>query len=326
MTRSRIAAAFAVSAVLLLGACGTTEKPADSGDDYAGAGPVTVTDSRGKDVTLDAPAKKVVALEWGEAEMLVTLGVMPVGVADVKGYGTWVTAEKLNGSVADVGTRAEPSVDSIVKLEPDLVVMEEGRSASLVKQLEEHVPVVVAKGSDASDNLGRMKDDFTMIAKAVGKDAEATSVLSDFDASLADAKKQLAEAGAGATSFVMADGTAKGSTVSIRPFGEGALVSQVAIQLGLKNAWTGKVDKVWGLGQTDVEGLTTIKDKNVKFLYNASDGKDVFADGLKDNAIWKSLPFVKAGNVHRLGDGIWTFGGPKSSLQFADEVVKVYRT
>lgn len=323
MIRNRIAALAAAGAVLLLSACGTTEEPADVADKAdATGGPVSVTDSRGKEVKLDAPAKKVVALEWGEAEMLVTLGVMPVGVADAKGYGTWVTAEKLDSDVKDVGTRAEPSVDSVVKLEPDLVVMEEGRSAALVKQLEKYVPVLVAKGSDAKDNLTRLREDFSMIATAVGKEAEAKQVLTDFDAALADGKKKIADAGGG--SFVMADGFKDGNAISIRPFGKGALVSEVAIAAGLTNAWQGKVDEVWGLGQTDVEGLTTIKDKNVRFLYNASDGNDVFADGLKDNAIWKSLPFVKAGHVHKLTDGIWTFGGPKSAEQYLDELVKVY--
>jgi len=132
MIRTRIAALAAAAAVLTLGACGTTEKPQDSADQPIG-GPVTVTDSRGKEVKLDAPARKVVALEWGEAEMLVSLGVMPAGVADTKGYGTWVTAEKLDDSVKDVGTRAEPSEDSIMGLGPDLVVLEEGRGSPLIK-------------------------------------------------------------------------------------------------------------------------------------------------------------------------------------------------
>ncbi|MQA62776.1 MAG: ABC transporter substrate-binding protein [Actinophytocola sp.] len=288
MIRTRIAALAATGAVLLLSACGTTEQPAGAVDNAdATGGPVSVTDSRGKEIKLDAPATNVVALEWGEAEMLVTLGVMPSGVADAKGYGTW-----------------------------------EGRSAALVKQLEKYVPVLVTKGSDAKDNLTRLREDFTVIATAVGKDTEAKQVLADFDAALAEGKKKIADAGGG--SFVMADGFKDGNAISIRPFGKGALVSEIAAAAGLTNAWQGKVDKVWGLGQTDVEGLTTIKDKNVRFLYNASDGNDVFADGLNDNAIWKSLPFVKAGRAHKLTDGIWTFGGPKSSEQFLDELVKVY--
>ncbi|WP_216216797.1 ABC transporter substrate-binding protein [Amycolatopsis aidingensis] len=326
MIRRRFAALAALAAVTL-SACGTTENAGGAAEDATekpAGGPVTVTDSRGKEIKLDAPASRVVALEWGEAEMLVTLGVMPVGVADTEGYGTWVTSEKLDDSVRDVGTRTEPSVDSIVALNPDLVVMEKTRESNLVQQLEEFVPVLVAKGSDASDNLQRMREDFTMIAAAVGKDAEAKQVLTDFDAALAEGRRKIAAAGAAGQSFVMADGWQDGNAISIRPFGAGALVSQVAIQLGLKNAWPGDVDEVWGLGQTDVEGLTTIKGEDVRFLYNASDGTDLFAEGLKDNRIWNSLSFVQGGRVHRLTDGIWTFGGPKSCEQFADEIVRIY--
>lgn len=316
--------ALAAGAALVLSACGTSEPPAGADDGTNTGDPVTVTDSRGKEVTLEAPAERVVALEWGEAEMLATLDVMPVGVADVEGYNTWVTAEPLDESVQDLGTRSEPSVESIVALDPDLVVMEIERGAALVKQLEEFVPVLVTKGSDASRNLERMREDFTMIAEAVGKTSKAEQVLDDFDAALADGRRRIADAGAAGQSFVMADGWQDGNAVSIRPFGEGALVSQVAIRLGLENAWQGKVDKRWGLGQTDVEGLTTITGDDVRFLYNASDGNDVFADGLKGNPIWESLPFVKNDRVHRLTDGIWTFGGPKSCEQYANELVKIF--
>ncbi|MGW4796923.1 ABC transporter substrate-binding protein [Nonomuraea sp. NPDC004297] len=321
----------AIAAIVVLAACGTTEAPVtesapsegSSGTASAAAGPVTVTDSRGKQVTLDRPATKVVSLEWGETEMLAALGVMPVGAADVKGYATWVTAAKLDSSVQDVGTRQEPSVDSISALQPDLVIMESD-DAALAEQLEKFVPVLVAKGSDASDNLKRMRDDLTMIATAVGKTDEAGKLLTAFDAALADGKQRLAAAGAAGKPFIMADGWKQGSTISVRLFGKGALVSDVAEQLGLKNAWTGKVDDEWGLGSTDVEGLSGLKDPDIRFFYNASDGTDVFADGLKNNAIWKSLPFVEKQQVTKLPDGIWTFGGPLSSQQYADALVKAF--
>ena len=69
---------------------------------------------------------------------------------------------------------------------------------------------------------------------------------------------------------------------------------------------------MWGLGQTDVEGLTALKDADVRFFYNASDGDDVFADGLAGNAIWTVAAVRQAGQLHKLPDGIWTFGGPLS--------------
>ncbi|MEE3922723.1 hypothetical protein V2I01_43185 [Micromonospora sp. BRA006-A] len=80
-TRMTLLVAAAASALLIAG-CGTTEEPAAVPSDAASTGPVTVTDSRGKTITLKSPATKVVGLEWGEVEMLVGLGVMPVGVAD----------------------------------------------------------------------------------------------------------------------------------------------------------------------------------------------------------------------------------------------------
>ncbi|MEU7845797.1 iron-siderophore ABC transporter substrate-binding protein [Micromonospora parva] len=325
MTRTRFTALIAVVTALTLGACGTTENAAAPENSApASGGPVTVTDSRGKEITLKAPATKVVGLEWGEVELLVSLGVMPVGVADPKGYGTWVTSAKLDPTVKDVGVRGEPSVDSIVALQPDLVVMEDDRGANMVSQLEKFVPVLVAKGSDATDNLGRMRTDLNMIAKAVGKTTEAQKLLADFDTAIADGKKKIADAGAAGRPFAIADGWKEGSTVSIRMFGQGALVSQIGIQLGLTNAWTGKTDDVWGLGQTDVEGMTVLKDPNTHLFYNASDGEDVFADGLAGNAIWTSLPFVKQGNLHKMPNGIWTFGGPLSGKQYIDELVKTY--
>ncbi|PWR12462.1 ABC transporter substrate-binding protein [Micromonospora acroterricola] len=325
MTRTRFTALVAVAAALSLSACGTTENTATpAAAASAAGGPVTVTDGRGKDVTLKAPATKVVGLEWGEVEMLVSLGVMPVGVADPKGYGTWVSAAKLDPGVKDVGTRGEPSVDSIVALQPDLVVMEDDRGANLVSQLEKYVPVVVAKGSDATDNIGRMRADLNMIAKAVGRTTEAEKLLADFDAALADGRKKIADAGAAGRPFAVADGWKEGSTVSIRMFGQGALVSQLGIQLGLTNAWTGKTDEMWGLGQTDVEGMTVLKDPKTHLFYSASDGVDVFADGLAANAIWTSLPFVRQGNVHKMPSGIWTFGGPLSGRQWIDQLVTTY--
>ncbi|HEX6685285.1 MAG TPA: iron-siderophore ABC transporter substrate-binding protein [Candidatus Limnocylindrales bacterium] len=310
--------------VMLAGACGTTEKSQEPQDNAAAGGPVTVTDNRGKQVKLDAPARKVVGLEWGEVEMLVTLGVMPVGVADVKGYGTWVTSAKLDPGVKDVGTRSEPSVDSIVALQPDLVVMEEMRDANLATQLEKFVPVIVLKGSDASRNLERMREDFKLIAQAVGKTDVAAKVLGEFDAALADGKQKIAAKGNAGKEFAIADGWKEGSTVSIRMFGQGALVSQVAIQLGLKNAWNGKVDEAWGLGATDVEGLSPLKSADIHFFYNASDGDDVFTSGLAGNAIWDSMPFVQRKQLHKMPDGIWTFGGPASCRQYIDALLKVY--
>ncbi|ACU34266.1 iron-siderophore ABC transporter substrate-binding protein [Actinosynnema pretiosum subsp. pretiosum] len=311
-----------LAAAVLLSACGTTEstssEPSASGD---AGGAITLTDARGKTVELKAPAKKVVSLEWAETEMVLTLGVTPVGAADPEGYATWNAAEALPGDVKDVGKRGEPSVDAIVALEPDLVLMPLARDTAVAEQLEKAVPVVMTKSSDATKNFDRLREDFTLIAKAVGKEAEAKTALAEMDAKLAEGKKAVEAKGATGTPFVMADGWMQGSTVSIRPFGKGSLVSDTAEAVGLVNAWTGEVDAEWGLGATDVEGMTAITDPKTIMVYSASE-EDVFTTGLKDNAVWQRLPFTASGKITKLEKGTWTFGGPKSVAVIADQFVK----
>lgn len=320
--RLTLPAVLAAVVALTLSACGTTEEAADpaaSATD-SGAGPVTVQDDRGT-VTLDAPATKVVSLEWGLTENLLTLGVTPVGAADVKGYNTWDTVVPLDASVPDVGMRGEPSLDAIAALEPDLVVTTTDLPAEVIAQIEEQYPVIALRGSDASDPIGHMRKTLTVLGEATGTSDDAEAALADFDTAVADGKQKLDDAGAAGAAFTMADGWISDGAVSIRMYTPGSFLGGVAGELGLENAWTAEGDPDYGLAQTDVEGLTGLGD--IQFLYvgNDTDGGDAFKDGLTGNAIWEQLPFVVAGNTHRLPDGIWMFGGPQSAEAFIDAAV-----
>lgn len=133
-------------------------------------GPVTVTDARGAELTLDAPADEVVGLEWGVVENLVSLGVMPVGAADVEGYSAWVSAAPLAEGVADVGMRGEPSVDALIALEPDLVIATTDLAPNVVSQLEEFVPVLVVRAAASERPIDQMRDNLRLVADAVGED------------------------------------------------------------------------------------------------------------------------------------------------------------
>ncbi|MFG1908617.1 ABC transporter substrate-binding protein [Kribbella sp. NPDC048928] len=318
----RTAIALVAAALFGLTACGTSEPAASDDTSDAAAQPVSLTDARNKKLDLKAPATKVVALEWGAAENLVSLGVMPVGVADTKGYTNWVTAAKLDPSVKDVGTRGEASVDAIVALNPDLVITTTDEAANTITQLEKATPVLVIRGADAANAIPQMKTNLDLIGQAVGKSEQAKHLTGDFDKALADGKQKIADAGKAGSTFMMADGYKQGSTISIRMYTTGSLLGAVTTELGLKNGWTGAGDKDYGLAQTDLEGLTKLTDGYFLYIANKNDGGDVFGGDLAGNAIWKNLPFVKSSKLHRLPDGIWMFGGPKSTEQYIDAAVQ----
>ncbi|WP_454043688.1 ABC transporter substrate-binding protein [Cellulosimicrobium sp. Marseille-Q8652] len=326
-TRSLAAGALALAATFALAACGTTEDPAadassdsrDTAETAATAGPVTYTDERGEH-TLDAPATDVVSLEWGLTENLVALGVEPVGQADVEGYNTWDTVAPIDAGTPDVGTRGEPSLDAISALEPDLVVTTTDLPENVIAQIEEVAPVLALRGSDGEDPIGYMRSTVETLATVTGREDEATAALEDYDAAIEDATAALDEAGLAGAEFAMADGWITNGSVSVRMYTPGSFFGAIGEELGLVNAWTEGGDPDYGLAQTDVEGLTQLGD--VQFLYVASESEpNPFTDGLEGNAVWEQLPFVVSGDVHRLPDGIWMFGGPLSASAYADAVV-----
>lgn len=310
------------------GADGATVAETDEGctDEVAtSTDPVTLTDDFGRTVELDRPAQRVVALEWQQVEDLLTLCVAPVGVADIEGFGTWVSAVELPEGVEDVGGRGEPNVDALVATDPDLVIVEvTAADDPVIAQIEGiGVPVLATAGADAADPVKHMLDTFSLIADSVGRGERAEAVIEEFEGHLAEGKEATTDT-AGDT-FIYLDGWIQGGNVSLRPFGQGSLVGEIGEALGLENAWTGEVDASYGLGQTDIEGMTTVDPTWV--FHTGYDGPDPEAEDimllLEENPIWTSIPAVSEGRIHSFPAGIWTFGGPRSTQQVIDAYVDV---
>lgn len=333
------ALAATAALLLLLTGCGTTAPsesaasapdPVTSGDcaddDTAtSTDAVELTDSFGRSVELDAPAQRVAVLEWQQIEDVLALCVAPVAVADVDGYGLWNTAADLpEEGVEDVGIRGEPNLDALFAADPDLVIIEAYTpDDEIIATLEEYdVPVLATKGADAADPVANMIDTFELIAQATGREERAEVVVDGFEQRLADAADEVAAAAPAVTDFVYFDGYIEGGNVSLRPFGQGSLVGELGEAVGLTNAWTGEVDPAYGLGQTDIEGMTAVGDATLFYTGTEDSNSDILPE-LETNAIWASLPSNVDGRSSAFPTGIWTFGGPRSAEQIIDAYVEL---
>lgn len=338
--------AIVCAAALTLSGCGTTETDAAAdivevsaisescaNDTTATAtGPVSMVDSHNRKIELDKPAERVVVLEWQQTEDLLTLCVAPVGAASIDGFKTYVSAETLPDSVPNVGERGEPDLDAIYATDPDLIIIEANSpDDELLKKLEAgDVPVLATIGTDTSGQIDNMKHVFSLIAEATGRTERADQVLAEFDAHLADAKQQVASVSLPTTDFVFFDGWIESGNVVIRPYGKGALFTELGEQLGLTGAWTdavnsshgsGGVDPAYGLAQTDIEGLTGVGEDILIF---ANDGTaSSYVPELEKSPIWQALPAVKEGRAFEFPAGIWGAGGPRSNEQAIDAFVDV---
>ncbi|MCA1218371.1 ABC transporter substrate-binding protein [Streptomyces sp. 8L] len=317
MRRLLLTAVAATTGVLALAACGSTQPAADGSTHTSKK--ITLTDATGARVTLDGPAKKVVSTEWFVTEDLASLGVKQAGAADVKGYRQYDSAVPLPNTPKDIGTRGEPSMDTVASLAPDLIIATTDLSSSAIAQLKKVAPVLELRSANAADQIGQMRKNLDTIARATGRTPEATALEKKFDSTLADGRKRLSDAGLDGTDVAFADGYVASNQVTIRPFTSGSLFGTINGKLGLKNAWTVKGDKDYGLASTDVEGLTKLG-KDTRFVYGR--GADNPFDGaLRKNSVWKSLPFVKAGHLSTVKNGIWSFGGYGSSMSYVGALV-----
>lgn len=308
---------------IVLSACGTTEETSEESD--RSGEDITVVDGAGNEVTLEGgPAERVVTLEWAQTEAVVSLGVDPVGVADPDGYQSWVgEVVPLRDEPTNVGVRREPSTDAIVDLEPDLILGVEGSiPESELEHLERAAPVVLFKGADAEDPIGHATEDFETIATLLGKDAEAESLIEEFNTTLDDNAAAIADAGLEGKPVVLASPFMNGSTLEIRMHGPRTAPQQIAERLGLGDAWTDPGDDEYGLSSTDLEGLTGLPD-DAAFLYWGNDDEeaDLVETTFAQNAVWQSLPLVQNDDVYRAGVGIWVYGGPASLAAWSDDLV-----
>lgn len=321
-TPFRMLGSIAIAAAML-SACGTTDDASES--DSRDGEDITVVDGAGEEVTLEGgPAERVVTLEWAQTEAVVSLGVDPVGVADADGYQSWVgEVVPLREEPTDVGVRQEPSTDSIVDLDPDLILGVEGSiPESEIEHLERAAPVVLFKGADAQDPIGHATRDFETIAELIGKEDEAEQQIAEFDQKLEENASVIEEADLAGKPVVLASPFMNGSTLEIRMHGPRSAPQQIAERMGLDAAWTDPGDDEYGLSSTDLEGLTGLPDDS-GFLYwgNDDEEEDLVETTFEQNGVWRSLPFVQDGDVHRAGVGIWVYGGPSSLAAWSDDLV-----
>jgi len=146
---------------LLCAGCGDLPKEAALGADF----PITVTDDVGREVTVTASPGRIISLAPSNTEILFALGLGPkiVGVTDFCNYPVEALAKER------VGGFANPSLEKIVFLEPDLVVAAD-LHRELVLQLDNlKIPVVVLNAHSVEEVL----NDIVLVGRVTGLEKEA---------------------------------------------------------------------------------------------------------------------------------------------------------
>ncbi|MFC0626873.1 ABC transporter substrate-binding protein [Kribbella deserti] len=186
MRLPRFTALLAVAALALTG-CGSNEPDnapgADASAGQAGEGwPRTVEHAMGK-TEVPAKPKRVVALDASFVDATLIMDTPVVGFTEYR---------TIDGSLPDylgddrtkfapeaqsVGTLAEPNLEKIQALKPDLIVSAKVRHEKLYDQLSKIAPTVMSETTGPT-----WKDNIRMEAKALGQEALAEQELAQYEA------------------------------------------------------------------------------------------------------------------------------------------------
>ena len=149
-----------------------------------GVWPRTVEHYKGG-TTIDAEPGRVVVISTGQIDAALTLGVMPVGSTGVDGsdmvpqylYDAFADRGSELDAITYVGSRTEPSIESIANLDADLILVNSaGKDIdTLYDSLTALAPTVVTKGTGLY-----WKQDFQLVADALGRLGQAQNWLTSY--------------------------------------------------------------------------------------------------------------------------------------------------
>jgi iron complex transport system substrate-binding protein len=311
-------------AVALVGACGsgdiettepvtttasasepTTDAPGPSGmpDGMGSPGvgdgvfPRTVGHFGGS-TDIPAEPERVVVIATGQLDAALTLGVVPVGVA--YGDGAGLVPEYLEREFpeyvdrmvdfVDVGVRQSPNLEAIAALEPDLILANEAGSEELYPTLSAIAPTVLTEGTGVN-----WKQDFLLLADAVGRSTQAQTFLDEFASRATDLGEELS-ADAPTVSFV------RFNADRARVFGTASFAGFIAWDARLARPASQQFDKT---SQDFSEEQIQLADADWVFVGSQDTGPGSKAQAFTSNPLWTGMSASTAEHVVSVEDDPW---------------------
>lgn len=255
-------------------------------------------------------AARIVSLEWLPTELLLALGVAPMGVAEMYNYQLWVGEPKLPASTVDLGLRTEPNLELMMQMRPSLILYSSGYGPSNDK-FEKIAPAMGFAFNDASGKpLTVARQSLMQLADRLDRVPQAQRHLAQFDAFIAAARKRVAGRKRRPV-LLMSLLDARHALV----FGKGSLFLEVMNELGLENAWQGETN-FWGSAVIGLERLATLQ--GVEAICFAH-GDDNLMQQVSATPLWQAMDFVRQQRFRRVPQ-VWFYGATLSAMRFCQSL------
>ncbi|GGY69844.1 ABC transporter substrate-binding protein [Marinobacter zhanjiangensis] len=261
----------------------------------------------------DSFAPRIGTVDWTLAETLLSLGVVPVGVAQTRDYQAWVGKPALPDEVVDLGLRAQPNRELIASLELDQFLL-----SPLYQTLEPTLSrmtrvTTLTTYRPEADLWQNLIDTTHEVARIAHRETRASKVVNEHRERIDQVRQQLPDNLPPMLVIQFIDSR------HVRVYGKGSLYEMVMNRLGMDNAWTGSTN-LWGYATIGIEELTA-----PGYLVLVDPIPIGVSDELDQNRLWQMLPAVRQQRLLRL-PAVWSFGGLPSAVRFAESLGHALQT
>lgn len=247
------------------------------------------------------PVARVITLEWTVAEIALSLGLSPVGCAEIGGYKAWVDVEtaRLSDSV-DVGRRQQPSLEAIRRLHPDIILTSHYRHASIAQALGAIATThLIDDQPKDGDMLASVYRSTRQVGEALSRPLDATNLLKRFDDDIENLRSRSASR-ISARKLVVAQPLP--GVPRLRIFAPNAAICGILQRLGFAQAMD-LPPQPFGFTTIDLEGLAALDGDSTLIIL-----AEKLPDDLAQSPLWPLLPVVRSGHVRLTGAPSWPFG------------------
>lgn len=256
---------------------------------------------------------RVVSLSWEATEHLLELGITPMAAADAGDYRTWYVNPSLPADVPNVGSRTEPNLELLVRMKPDLIIISP-LLEDMRDRIERIAPVLQHDSySQERDNLELQRESYLVLARHLGREAQARQRLKLMDERIASMRARLAQRFGAALPAVAVVRFSSPTVVFFN--GPNSMPQHALDLLGLAPAHR-VPSSAWGIMQANITALGQVRQGVVLHIEPFAQGDKLF-----NTPLWQAMPFVKARRFAAL-PSIWTYGGVFSIERLADSITQ----
>ncbi|MGD1940600.1 MAG: ABC transporter substrate-binding protein [Leptolyngbyaceae cyanobacterium] len=240
--------------------------------------------------------ERVVVLDYAPLDSALALDVEPVGRLAILPSSLYPSSVD---TIPLVGSGVRPNLETILQLQPDLILSNRVSSGRIYRQLSQIAPTVLTPDNGRN---GAWQDNLRLYAEALGKSEQAEQLLADYQQRVEAVQTVLPQAPEAIAVSVIAHWSG-----GIVAYSADSLPGSVLKDVGFARNPAQGEGKHYGI-RLSREDLTQIDGDVIFLLYNSESEDSVGKAAFVSDPPWSRLEAVQQGSVCEVSSANWAGG------------------